>query len=219
MERVTTVKSFNPFPAPTPLEARRFWANVERRHPNLCWDWKGACTAKGYGLVSFRGRLVTASRLAYAIAHKGIPVGVQARHQCHRPPCCNPRHLLGGTLAQINEEALCGPPGNRTKTATRARFGRRLLPAHVRQMRLEYAHGATLNAIGRRFHVGPTAAGRAISGASWPDLPDAPPVPLRPARQGLTDGVKMVIDTVNNIIRYIDRSTGEVVHHEPLKKG
>lgn len=64
-----------------------------------CLVYQGYRDAKGYGRIGFRGRTWKTHRLAWMFANGPIPSGLQVRHSCDNPPCCNPAHLLLGTNA------------------------------------------------------------------------------------------------------------------------
>lgn len=78
----------------------RFWAKVDRRRKNECWDWKASFTTQGYGRFKYASfRIVNAHRAALAM-HTGIdPDGMFALHSCDRRQCCNPHHLRWGTAS------------------------------------------------------------------------------------------------------------------------
>lgn len=77
----------------------RFWARVDRSGgPDACWPWTGKSTMRyGYGLLTWKQRLVNAARLAYELVVGPIPAGLDLLHSCDNPPCCNPKHLRPGT--------------------------------------------------------------------------------------------------------------------------
>ena len=56
-----------------------------------------------YGRIS-RGRrcegTVPAHVAAYVVTYGAIPAGQQVRHRCDRGICCNPRHLVAGTVSE-----------------------------------------------------------------------------------------------------------------------
>lgn len=71
-----------------------------------CWEIGGfrnkmwGDPKQGYGYMCYRGKNWIASRLAFFL-HKGaIPKGLDVRHTCDNPPCCNPDHLELGTRQQ-----------------------------------------------------------------------------------------------------------------------
>lgn len=82
-----------------------FWRRV-RQDADRCWEFMGALTAAGYGLVGYQGRLVYAHRLAYELAVGPIPDGLRILHTCDNPPCCNPAHLRAGTAADNSRDMV-----------------------------------------------------------------------------------------------------------------
>ena len=85
-------------PRPTPWPPR-FWALVDQSDPSGCWPWKGS--VERYGRFTLPGRRTRyAHRLAYEQRVGPIPGGIQVRHTCDNPVCCNPAHLVLGTQAE-----------------------------------------------------------------------------------------------------------------------
>ena len=77
-----------------PVEASvlSFWAKVERRPDNGCWEWKGSSDLSGYGIVRLDRRLQKAHRVAWLLATVQRP-GLRLRHLCGNPRCVRPDHL------------------------------------------------------------------------------------------------------------------------------
>lgn len=69
----------------------RFWNRVDKKSDNECWQWLGAVVGD-YGVVTYKGKLKKAHRVAYEL-HNGIePVNV-VDHLCRNRLCVNPKHL------------------------------------------------------------------------------------------------------------------------------
>lgn len=97
--------------------AARFWAKVDRRGPDDCWEWQGS-RHHGYGkFAAGRGRAPQqAHRVAYELEVGAIPEGLDIDHLCQNPPCVNPAHLEPVTHRE-NLRRSDGAPGiNARKT-------------------------------------------------------------------------------------------------------
>lgn len=87
--------------------ADRFWAKVDRRGPGDCWQWTGAKTHGGYGVIGIgHAHLLRAPRVSYEMHIGPIPPGMVIRHKCDNPPCVNPAHLEVGTLRDNTHDAV-----------------------------------------------------------------------------------------------------------------
>lgn len=75
----------------------RFVGKIQKGGLDDCWPWLAGCDADGYGRFKVGHWVVKAHRMAYELFKGKIPAGLQIRHSCDNPPCCNPAHLLLGT--------------------------------------------------------------------------------------------------------------------------
>jgi hypothetical protein len=101
-------------------------------------------------------------RVVYAIEHDvrrfdDLPV---VRHSCDNPPCANPRHLVGGTMAD-----------NSADMAERGRHAgarRRLDRAAAERIRRLAAAGVTRSEIAELYGTSRNYVGQVLRGEVWP---------------------------------------------------
>lgn len=103
-------------------QASDFEIYIAIKGPNDCWPWLGLSKHKyGYGLFSlfnlktgkFNG--VCSHRVAWMLYRGDIPDGLEVRHKCDNPECCNPNHLELGTHQVDRNGTHKRPPLERTK--------------------------------------------------------------------------------------------------------
>lgn len=149
----------------SPADIARFWSHVDIRSADECWPWTRS-RSQGYGRFSVggrRGRLAVASRVAYEITNGPLPLGVEARHTCDNPPCCNPAHLIPGTQAQ-----------NMADMVQRGRSPKQKLTARdIRAIRRRRADGARVVDLATEYGVTPSNVSQITTGRTWKHLENA----------------------------------------------
>ena len=118
------------------------WMKLQARAVNgrletPCMEWQSFWGEEKYGSVHYRGKMVGAHRLAYALATGADIDGQMIRHRCDNPPCINPDHLEQGTQADNSHDAI-----NRSRQVTGETDGNASLTnLQAREIREIYSTG------------------------------------------------------------------------------
>jgi len=74
---------------------------------HACIEYHGWRNRKGYGRMKAKGRSMYTHRLAYEL-FSGEKLGNDdvVMHRCDNPRCCNPMHLVKGTILENNADRL-----------------------------------------------------------------------------------------------------------------
>jgi hypothetical protein len=111
-----------------------------------CWEWTGARTKDGYGLIGLGGRvdgLGYTHRVMWEALVGPIPAGLDIDHLCRVRHCCNPDHLDPVSRLE-NVRRGIGPALKRG--VTHCQRGHRFTPENTiqspRQRRCRTCHNA-----------------------------------------------------------------------------
>ena len=94
----------------TEQQLDNFWAKVDVRGEDECWEWTGYKDGKGYGQFRIGKKIYSVHRIAYILHYGSITEGLLVCHTCDNPWCCNFNHLWLGT----NEENMKDMANKRT---------------------------------------------------------------------------------------------------------
>lgn len=94
---------------------KRFWAKVDIKTEDECWEWKTGKDKDGYG--KFNGGI--SHRYSWELCNKRrIPKGMLVLHKCDNPGCVNPRHLYVGTRSDNMKDMMNRKRGRCSKFST-----------------------------------------------------------------------------------------------------
>lgn len=147
-----------------PLDAR-FWEKVDVRSIDECWEWRGSRHHKwGYGHFRLNGKVESAHRVSWQMMNGDIPDGLVVCHNCDNPPCCNPKHLFLGTIADNNlDKKIKGRQDEKGEKNGRAVLKSENI-VYIRKQRKLGVSGAEL---GRMFNVTKENIYDICSGKRW----------------------------------------------------
>ena len=122
----------------------RFWSKVKKVGRTECWLWQGAKKPSGYGNIRRNKKYTTAHRLAWELSFGSIPKGMQIQHSCDTASCCNPNHLMLGTVIS-NYVDMCKKGRNKSNHTNRkfgvANHNSKLSEEQVSEIRKRYVPG------------------------------------------------------------------------------
>ncbi len=149
----------------------RFWSRVDMAGLDECWPWKGRRQWAGYGAFSADGKEWRANRIAWHLANGAIEEGLKVLHRCDNPPCCNPRHLFLGTMADNcvdrDTKGRGVPPKRVVGEAT---TGAKLTAQDVLDIRRRAEAGETYVSIARSYPVNKGAISKIVRRERWTHL-------------------------------------------------
>jgi len=140
--------------------AERFWAKVDKRGPDECWEWRGA-KSNGYGLIGEGGRTSGAHRVSWELANGAIPASVC--HTCDNRGCVNPAHLF-----------LCTHVGNMRDMVNKSRAARgdrvgssELTEQDVHEIRQMLSCGVLQRVIAAKYAIAQQSISDINTGKQW----------------------------------------------------
>ncbi|MHB2009873.1 MAG: HNH endonuclease [Acidobacteriaceae bacterium] len=121
----------------------KFWAKVDKRGSDDCWEWLGKRDAHGNGLLTIylpRPCQLLARRVSWELKNGPIPPGTIVYSPCSNTGCVNPDHLLNGTQADSMKQMRSKGrgSGNPKKRLGESNGSAILTAEKVRQIRAQY---------------------------------------------------------------------------------
>ncbi len=154
-------------PNPTGRALRIFFRKIDGNlSADECWPHSGRADDKGYVFVNVGGYHTRAHRLAWRIAYgKWPPSGLVLRHSCDNPPCCNPDHLLLGTVKDNSDDMV--ERGRAVHPRGEALRHAKLTAGDVRAIRLASAHGVRQLDLAESFGVTQACVSQVVTRKTW----------------------------------------------------
>jgi len=143
----------------------RFWAKVDKRGPDECWEWVGAKNSGGYGSIRDGEKTVHAHRISWELHNRSIPGGLWVLHHCDNRGCVNPEHLfLGNCQANTDDREAKGRGGD---FQGEANGQAKLTEEEVREVRDLIIRGYSQRKIAKMYGVVQQTIGCINTGKSW----------------------------------------------------
>jgi hypothetical protein len=147
------------------LEQRLWNQIIKTDNTDDCWNWVGPVNSKKYGSLCLatkrkgvrKSTRFYAHRLAWELTNGPISDGLFVCHKCDNPRCCNPNHLFLGTPKENVEDMIL-----------KGRYCKhRLRKQQIKDIRNEYANGASQQEIATKYNVPYKVIHRVIFRKTW----------------------------------------------------
>lgn len=156
----------------------RFWAKVDIRGPDDCWEWYAAVyPGTGYGAFDAKPFGTSlAHRIAYQLFYEEILSRDECVcHRCDNRLCVNPIHLFKGSHA--DNMADMARKGRAARQQGVAHPGAKLTDDDVIRLCQMYRDGVHRHDIAQTFGIKPITVSAIALGRNWTHLGIAPSEP------------------------------------------
>lgn len=149
----------------------RFWSKVDKGFEDECWPYNEYCYPNGYGEFKHNSENYYAHRLAYALTNGPFELHMKVRHSCDNPPCCNPKHLLLGTMQDnVDDMARRGRKAiysGFVRKDSEANASAKLTWPKVRELKARIAKKENLKKLAEEYSIHWSQVYRIKNGESW----------------------------------------------------
>lgn len=155
--------------SPPPEEI--FWAKVDKRGPDECWEWQGDTYDIGYGRFHRKDKVYRTHQFSYQLHNGPITKGLGVLHKCDNPRCVNPNHLFLGTPADNHADMVS--KGRRAYMKGDRSHYKKLTSDDVREIRRRYAAGGvTQRQLAAEYGIQSSNICFVVTRKTWQDVSD-----------------------------------------------
>jgi hypothetical protein len=137
---------------------------LSKSGPDDCWNWTGAVMSRGYGCISHNGKTILAHRASYLLAYGTLPEDLCIMHTCDNRLCCNPKHLVSGTVKENNADRHKKGRSRGGSNKGPLNHSCKLTPEQA--LEVFYAQGS-LSAIGKKYGLKSSSVYDIKRGRNW----------------------------------------------------
>lgn len=160
----------------------RFWAKVDIRGEDHCWEWQAGKERFGYGLIGVAGFTMRSHRLSFILAKGEIRQEDCVCHSCDNPPCVNPNHLWIGSRANNFWDMVTKNRNFALSSVGESNFKSKLTEADAAKI-IELAKaGVTVSDLMKQYDLSRSGIHNLLRGKVWKHLElnaNLPHVPRR----------------------------------------
>ena len=135
-----------------------------------CWNWTGSKKPSGYGSVRINKKYKLAHRVAFELYNGEIPSGYIVCHICDNRSCCNPSHMMLGTIKSNAADMILKGRGRKKEYAARGEKNgnAKLREADIIDIRMAYSSGEmSQGALAKKYNVTQPVISSLILRKTW----------------------------------------------------
>lgn len=152
-----------------PLRKSIFAFNIKLSKANKkgCINWLGSKNKKGYGKLSYNGKLILSHRFSYLIYYGYLDDNLFVCHRCDNPSCVNPKHLFLGTpkdnMKDASVKGRCVLPNQKGQNHPHSK----LTDKKVKEIKKLMKSGASGLKVAKKYNVDNSVIYDIKNGRSW----------------------------------------------------